>query len=299
MTTGGRCYEIVSRTLNYMQSDFAIAKAAAKLGNTQDERVLSHRAYNYSLLFDKETGFFRSKDSRTDKFTFPFDQYAWGNDYTEGGPWQYRFYVPFDPQGLSLLYKQHGRELCDTLDDAQTSLSTYHRGDYGSEIHEEIELRDHCWGQYAHNNQPVHHMLYMFIASDPDGYSGACAKKGQKYIRQTVTSLYKSTNNMFAGDEDNGQMSSWYLLSSLGLYSLSPGTEDYIVSSPLFDKVVIDISDSVDDNRTLEIQAINNGKANVYVDSITFNGQPIGLNSVSYSELMKGGKLVYTMKGEP
>lgn len=299
ITTGGSCYEIVSRTLNYMQSDFAIAKAAAKLGKGADERLLSQRAYNYSLLFDAETGFFRSKDSHTDRFVSPFDQYAWGNDYTEAGPWQYRFYVPFDALGLSQLYKQHGLVLCDILEDAQTSLSTYHRGDYASEIHEEIELRDHCWGQYSHNNQPVHHMLYMFIASDPEGYSGACAKKGQKYIRQAVTSLYKSTNDMFAGDEDNGQMSSWYLLSSIGLYALAPGTEDYIVSSPLFDRVIIDISDNTQEAKTLEILAVNNGKANVYVDSVTFNGRPIGLNSVPYSELMKGGKLVFTMKGQP
>ena len=197
--------------------------------------------------------------------------------------------------GLSELYQQHGLDFCEELEKAQTSESTYHRGDYSSEIHEEIELRDHCWGQYSHNNQPVHHMLYMMIASDPKGYTGACASKGQKYVRQALSSLYKPTNDMFPGDEDNGQMSSWYLLSSLGLYALSPGTEDYVVSSPLFDRVVIDISDNDKEKKTLEIVALNNGKDNVYIESVTFNGHPIGLNAVPYGQLMQGGKLEFKM----
>ena len=156
MTTGGKCYEIVSRTLNYMQSDFAISKAAAKLGKHDDAQILAQRAGNYSKIFDGEAGgFFRGKDARSDKFVSPFDEYAWGKDYTEAGPWQYRFYVPYDPMGLSELYQQHGLDFCQELEKAQTSQSTYHRGDYSSEIHEEIELRDHCWGQYSHNNQPV------------------------------------------------------------------------------------------------------------------------------------------------
>lgn len=295
MTTGGQCYEVVSRTLNYLQSDFAISKAAAKLGKNDDALLLMQRAGNYSKIFDGETGFFRGKDCHTDKFVAPFDQFAWGNDYTEAGPWQYRFYVPFDPIGLSKLYKQHDLDFCEELEKAQTSQSTYHRGDYSGEIHEEIELRDHCWGQYSHNNQPVHHMLYMFIASDPKGYKGSCASKGHKYIRQALSTLYKPTEDMFAGDEDNGQMSSWYLLSSLGLYALSPGTEEYVVSSPLFDRVLIDISDNAQDKKVLEILALNNGKENVYVESVTFNGRPIGLNSVPYSDLAKGGQLVFTM----
>jgi predicted alpha-1,2-mannosidase len=149
--TSGSCNEVVARTLNYLQSDYAIAQAALKLGYKDDAELLASRYSNFSLLFDKDTGFFRSKQLENEKWTVPFDQYAWGGDYTEGGPWQFRFYLPYDPKGLSELYKSGGKDMCSELLNAQISeLSTFHIGGYGEEIHEQTELPDHCWGQYSH-----------------------------------------------------------------------------------------------------------------------------------------------------
>lgn len=165
------------------------------------------------------------------------------------------------------------------------------------------EMAVNCWGQYSHGNQPVHHMLYMFGSVDPTaGVTGKCAAKGQYYLRKAMRELYSPTSDMFAGDEDNGEMGAWYVLSSLGLYSLSPGTEDYVLGSPLFEKVVIDlegngVARSSSYSTQLIIEALDNSAENVYVQSVSWNGTPLGagVNSMKYSDLMKGGKLVFQM----
>lgn len=294
-TTGG-CYEVVARTLNYILSDFATAQAATVLGQTADAAVLTARAANYSKLFEPTTGFFRSRDL-TGQFTQGFDEFAWGGDYTEAGPWQYRFYVPHDPMGLAQLYKtQAGLDMCSMLEQAQTLPSIFHIGAYGSEIHEMTEMALLCWGQYEHDNQPVHHMLYMYIASDPDGPTGACAQRGQYWLRQAMTRLYNPGPAMFCGDEDNGEVASWYILSALGLYALAPGTPNYVLGSPLFSHVQITLDNT---SRTLDIVATNNSATNVYVQSVTWNGQPVQGVSVNYADLMQGGVLNFTMTDTP
>jgi predicted alpha-1,2-mannosidase len=297
MTTGGNCYEIVSRSLNYMQSDWAIAQAAKFLGYQQDHDELFNRSRNYNLMFDQSTGFFRSKNISSNSFTEPFDQYAWGGDYTEGGPWQYRFYVPYDPLGLSNLYSVSGRSICTELQNTQTTNSAVHIGAYGNVIHEETELPAECWGQYAHNNQPSHHMLYMFQASDPHGFRGNCAQKGMYWLRRAMTKLYRPGLDMFSGDEDNGEMASWFVLSSLGLFALSPGSPDYNLGVPLYGKVQIQLGEG----RTLLVIAENNGPDNFYVHSISFNNEtlPLGASSISYDKLMQGGTLVFKMASTP
>eukprot|EP00475_Leptophrys_vorax_P034424 TRINITY_DN5552_c0_g1_i1.p1 TRINITY_DN5552_c0_g1~~TRINITY_DN5552_c0_g1_i1.p1 ORF type:complete len:783 (+),score=204.16 TRINITY_DN5552_c0_g1_i1:38-2386(+) len=297
MTTGGSCYEVVSRSLNYMQSDWATAQAATVMGKTDDASVLSLRSKNYSLLFEKQSGFIRSRDVQT-HFTTPFDEFAWGNDYTEGGPWQYRFYVPHDPEGLAAMYASANISVCDLLEQAMTMKSTFHIGGYGGEIHEQTEMPVNCWGQYEHNNQPAHYMLYMFQATDPQGIQGACAAKGMEYLRRAMTTLYKPTVEMFPGDEDNGEMSAWFVLSSLGLYELAPGSTDYTLGVPLFRKAVI----ALDGSKTLTIDAPNNGADNFYVQSVSWNGQVLTgypLRSVKYSMLMEGGTLTFNMGPKP
>jgi len=298
MTTGGSCTEIVSRSLNYLQSDWAIAQAARVLGFNDDYDILMQRSKNYTKLFEPETGFFRSRDIGTEKWTEPFDQFAWGGDYTEGGPWQFRYYVPYDPMGLAKTFESTGRNLCDELLRAQTILPTFHLGGYGTEIHEQTEMPEDCWGQYSHNNQPSHYMLYMFGASDAAGYTGQCAAIGQSYIRRVMRELYKPGADMYPGDDDNGQMSAWYILSSLGLYSLSPGSSEYVFGSPQFGSVVIDL----DNGKSLEIDAINNSAENVYIQQVTFNGAVIsgnGVNSINFDSLMAGGKLIFNMGSAP
>jgi len=304
------CSEVVSRTLNYLQSDYAISQTASKLGHDAEADVLMKRSQNYSLLFDVDTGFFRSRTAVDGKFTVPFDEFSWGDDYTEAGPWQYRFYVPHDPTGLAELYRSSGRSMCDVLEAVHTSpISTFHTGGYGTVIHEMTELAVNCWGQFSHNNQPDHHMLYMYMH---EGYASSCASKGQARIRQTLSVLYKPTADMFAGDEDNGEMGAWYVLSALGLYNLSPGSGVYIFGSPLFGRVEVDISDighysdmSNDKDRykkkVLVIEAVNNSPDNKYIQSVRWNDETISgdQSGIGYAVLREGGVLTFVMGPHP
>jgi predicted alpha-1,2-mannosidase len=317
MTTGGTCYEIVSRTLNYLQSDYAVAQAAKALGYTSDYDDLNKRIANFGALFDSQTGFFRAKNM-DGSFADPFDQFGWGGDYTEGGPWQYRFYVPFDATGLSNLYQSTGRSMCEALNTTMTTTSLFHLGGYSTAIHEQIELPSNCFGQYDHGNQPAHHLLYMHMF---DGYAGACSNQGRYYIRKTLLELYSNDANMFPGDEDNGEMSAWFVLSSLGLYERSPGSADYELGIPLFGNIVIDISDDSNyhstmvskkihpiarlrsavqssnksTKRILQIITRNNSVQNTLVEKILFNGEelPKNSNSISYALLSQGGTLEF------
>lgn len=301
MTTGGTCYETVSRTLNYMQSDWAIAQAATLLGFTEDAQTLIGRAGNFSQLFNAKSGFFQSKAAEKGKelsFNPEFDQFAWGGDYTEGGPWQYRFYLPYNPRGLAQLYSDSGRNMCDELRSTMSSQNTYHIGAYTEEIHEQTELAESCWGQYEHNNQPVHHMLYMFAAIDAKStLNGPCAASGQFYLRRAMTQLYKAGTDMFSGDEDNGQMSAWFLLSSIGLYSLSPGSINYNLGAPLFARVEIELDKSV--GKKLVIEAKDNSPQNLYVSAAYWNGVPLTDGTILYESLMEGGTLAFQMTDKP
>lgn len=294
----GACSEVISRTLDYYQADFAISQAAALLGHDDDAQTLLRRSTNFSALFDGEVGMMRSRALVSGKFTEPFDQYAWGGDYTEAGPWQYRFSVPYDPVGLAALYAEGGMDICDSLEALQTTTSAYHVGSYGTQIHEMTEMAVNCWGQYEHGNQPVHHILYMFGAAG----GPRCAAKGQFYLRKAMRELYSPSSQMFAGDEDNGEMGAWYVLSSLGLYSLSPGSQDLVLGSPLFASATVDLSSSFSpEPRVLIIEAEHNSAENVYVQSVSWNGQQLSsdTNSVKYSTIMQGGTLKFTMGPVP
>lgn len=287
----GTCSEVVSRTQNYWLSDFAIAQAAKALGNNADYAVLSARAANYSRLFEPSTAFFRSRASGMGAFTGPFDEFAWGGDYTEAGPHQYRFYIPYDPQGLAALYAQSGLNMCDVLQAEQLLPGAFHIGGYGDVIHEMTEMASLCWGQNEHDNQPVHHWLWTFIALD-NSTQGACAARGQYWLRQAMTRLHSPGSDMYCGDEDNGEMASWYLLATMGLYALAPGTPDYMLGAPLFAHMSLSVEGS---NATIEIIANNSGPDNFYVQSVTWNGKPIAGTSISYFDLMQGGTLQFTM----
>lgn len=299
----GVASEVVSLTLNYLQSDWAIAQAAQVLGQSDDAAVLLARASNYSLLFNSDTAFFRSK-SLDGKWTEPFDKFAWGGDYTEGGPYQFRFYLPYDIPGLDAMFTAAGKDICAELEAVHTArVPAFHIGGYSSEIHEMTEMVDHCWGQYAHNNQPIHHQLYIGMFN---GYTSTCASNAQARIRQVLTELYTSGTDMFAGDEDNGEMGAWYVLSSLGLYNLSPGSDSYLFGAPLFGSVEIDISDdditgSSSGSVKLVINAVNNSKENKYVQKITWNGDEIAAteNGIKYTQLRQGGVLTFYMSDTP
>ena len=326
--------EEVSRSLNYYLSDFAISRAAEALGRTEDAAALAARAAKYALLFDNRTGFFRPKlangsVARVDYWGVSaastggphapadaFDPFEWGNGFTEGGPWQYRFSAEHDPKGLARLYAAAGLDMCAELEAAMTSQPTYHTGSYGSVIHEMVEMGEHAWGQYAHNDQPAHHMLWMFIAMG-SSVRDPCAHRGQAYLRRAMTELYPPAGGIaggFAGDEDNGEMGSWLVLSALGLYSLAPGTPDYVLGSPLFKRVRVRLGElgraagdaprardaAGGGARALEIVATNLASPkHVYVDSVSLNGEQLRGTSVRYEQLMAGGTLEFVMTDKP
>lgn len=294
----GSCSEVVSRSLDYYQADFAIAQAASVLGYDEDAQTLLKRSSNFSHIFDAEKGMLRSRGIFSGKFSEDFDEYEWGGDYTEAGPWQYRFSIPYDPHGLAKEYSQSGREICDILEEMQTTSSTYHVGTYGGQIHEMTEMAVNCWGQYEHGNQPVHHVLYMFAAAG----GAKCAHRGQFYLRKAMRKLYSPSSAMYPGDEDNGEMSAWYVLSSLGLYSLSPGTDDMVLGSPLFASVRIEVTSSQqEEKKYLTVEALDNSADNVYVQDVWWNDQllPLHSYSIKYADLMQGGTLKFSMGASP
>ena len=294
--------ENVAVSLNFMLSDFAISKAAAKVGGyATKQKELAQRATNYGKLLNPD-GFMRSKD-QSGAWIEPFDQFAWGGSYTESGPWQYRFYVPHDPKGLAALYKKNGVDMCKKLQEAQTMPSTFHTGGYGGIIHEMTEMAVNCWGQYAHDNQPVHYMLYMFTGIS-DTLDDSCANLGQYWLRKAVTELYLPQVDSYSGDEDNGEMAAWYLLSSVGLYSLAPGSGEYTLGMPLFKKTTITLdsgkkltitSDEKVEGKTMRPNT-KAGSTYPAVSSVTFNGVKVTGTTIPYAQLRQGGTLAFTMK---
>lgn len=217
----------VSLSLNYYLSDYVVSLAAQKLGHHEEASVLRERSKKWIKLFDvDDTKFFRPKNKKGN-FQKGFDEYRWMGPYREGGPWQYRFYVPHDPEGLNSF--GYGGTMCKYLNQMMTGVNTVTNR---AKIHEEKEMQQHSFGQYSHNNQPVHHVMYMFAHV-------GCAEEGQRWIRHALETQYTDTG--FAGDEDNGEMSSWFILSSMGLYSLVPGSGKYqLGAAPLFSDIYLE-----------------------------------------------------------
>eukprot|EP01069_Polyplicarium_translucidae_P010818 Polyplicarium_translucidae@DN3399_c0_g1_i7.p1 len=218
----GDVYACLSRTLNHAFADWGITRAAKAVeGQTvfsaEEIADLEKRGGNWKNVFDPDVGFFRAKDAEGN-FIEGFDQYLWGGDLTEGGPWQFRFYAPHDPSGMATLYGG-AEKMCEILDESNTHPGYVHRGvnSYSSVIHEMLEMPLNVWGQNSHNNQPSHHYTYMFMAaydSDESLYE-KCNVRGQHWLRHTMLHGYNSTH--FTGDEDNGEMGAWLVLSALGL----------------------------------------------------------------------------------
>lgn len=285
----------VSDTLLNWHADFAVAQAALALGHADDAAVLMARANNFSALLDPARGFFTPR-SKTGAFTSDFDQFAWGPGpgYTEAGPWQYRVEVPYAPQALKSALAGMGFDACDIVQQANTIPSTYHAGGYGGVIHEQAEMAANCWAQWELNNQPVWALQHMQIAFD-SSVSGKCASQAQYWLRKSA-SLFKAGPAMFPGDEDNGSMGAWFILNALGLYPLSPSSGDYVLGSPLFGNISIAIDGA---SQPLTVMALNQAPANVYVQAVTWNGQPVAGISVPYASLMQGGVLQFTMGPAP
>lgn len=168
--------------------------------------------------------------------------------------------------------------------------SVFHLGGYSHEIHEMTEMALLCWGQYEHDNQPVHHMLYMGLAA-ADSVNASCVNRGRYWIRRVLTTLYQPGPAMFCGDEDNGQVASWYLLSALGLYALAPGDGLYTLGSPLFAAVDVDLPN----NATLQLRAPGNGDGRTDVAAVFWNDTPISGVTLPHATLAKGGELRFVL----
>ncbi len=279
--------ENTARTLEYAYADFCIWKLAKELGRPQEEiDLFAKRAMNYKSVFDPGRKLMRGRNE-DGSFQSPFSPYKWGDAFTEGNSWHYTWSVFQDIAGLAEL--MGGREqFVAKLDSIFEVPPVFDYSYYGIVIHEIREMQIMNMGNYAHGNQPIQHMIYLY------NYAGE-PWKTQLRVREVMDKLYNYTPDGYCGDEDNGQTSAWYVFSALGFYPVTPGTDQYVFGSPLFDRVTL----TFEDGKRFVIDAPGNSSRNVYVNSINLNGRSFDLNYITHYELQRGGKLTFNMSGEP
>lgn len=269
--------ESVSCLLEYAYDDWAIARMAQAMGRSEIAGEYMRRAQNYVNVFDGSTRFFRGRQL-DGSWTTPFVDWKAGRDYTEASPWQYRFFVPHDVNGLMQLFgcRESFIEALDLLFTTETP----------SEDPGLVDITG-ILGQYAHGNEPSHHMAYLY------NWVGQ-PWKTQEMTRRLLDEMYAPTPEGVIGNEDCGQMSAWYILSSLGLYSVCPGSNQFVLTSPLFEKATVKLANG----KTLVISS-NASKRNRYIKSVSFNGRPVDRTYVDYEQLMQGGVLEFVLAPEP
>jgi len=279
--------ENAARTLEYAYDDFTIWKLAKELGKPKETKDLfKSRAQNYRNLFDPTTNFMRGKN-KDGSFQSPFIPEAWGGAFTEGSSWHYTWSVFQDPQGLIDL--MGGDEGFNAKLDSVFSMDPIFDCDYyGFEIHEITEMVLAGMGQYAHGNQPIQHAIYLY------NYSGQ-PWKAQYHVRQVMDKLYSPEPDGLCGDEDNGQTSAWYVFSAMGFYSVCPGQPEYVIGSPLFEKITLNL----DNGNQFVIHAENNQSENYYIKKASLNGKKLDRNFLKHSEIRNGGEVVFEMSSEP
>ena len=279
--------ENAARTLEYAYDDWCIYKMAKELGQPQEviDRY-AKRAMNYRNLFDKETKLMRGRNA-DGTFQTPFSPLKWGDAFTEGNSWHYSWSVFHDPQGLIDL--MGGDDVfVEMLDSVFTVPPIYDDSYYGFPIHEITEMTVMNAGNYAHGNQPVQHMIYLY------DYAGQ-PWKAQYWVRQVIDRFYSAQADGYCGDEDNGQTSAWYVFSALGFYPVCPGTDQYIMGAPLFKKATIHLENGED----FVIEAPENSAENFYIDAAKLNGKNFTRNYITHGDIMSGGKLSVKMSDEP
>ena len=272
--------------MEYAYDDFCAYQLAKATGNTFYENIFARQMYNYKNVFDPQVNFMRGRLDNG-QWREPFDPVEWGGPFTEANAWQYTWSVMHDVNGLI--------NLIGGVDKFNAKLDTFfsmdqrvNYGSYKQEIHEMREMLLSKMGQYAHGNQPTQHVPYLY------NFSGR-PWKAQKYARMVTSRLYNATEKGYPGDEDQGQMSSWYVLSAMGIYSVCPGTDEYVFGSPVFKKVTI----SLDNGKTFTIKADNNSPQQVYIQSAALNGAVYDKNFIRYEDLLKGGELHFVMGDKP
>ena len=279
--------ENAARTLEYAYDDFTIYKLAVALKRPQEEiERFKKRSQNYRNLFDPETKLMRGKN-QDGKFQAPFNPFKWGDAFTEGNSWHYTWSVFHDVEGLARL--MGGRpQFAQMLDSVFVMAPVYDESYYGSVIHEIREMQIANMGQYAHGNQPIQHMIYLY------NYAGQ-PWKTQYWVRQVMDRLYHSGADGYCGDEDNGQTSAWYVFSAMGFYPVCPGTDQYVLGAPLFPKMTV----TLQDGKKFVIEAPGNSKTNVYAQNVTLNGKPLNANWISHSAIQQGGVMKVSMGANP
>jgi len=279
--------ENAARTLEYAYADFCIWQLAKELGKPQDEVDLySKRAMNYKNVFDDGRRLMRGRNL-DGTFQSPFSPFKWGDAFTEGNSWHYTWSVFQDAAGLVNLMGGKGNFIAK-LDSVFQVPPLFDYSYYGVIIHEIREMQIANMGNYAHGNQPIQHMIYLY------DYAGQ-PWKTQYHVRDVLDKLYNYTPDGYCGDEDNGQTSAWYVFSALGFYPVTPGTDEYVIGSPLFNKATLNF----ENGKTLVIKAPGNSKENIYVQDIKFNGKKINNNFFRQKELWKGGTIIFRMGPEP
>lgn len=269
--------ESVSKTLEYAYDDWTIAKMAKAMKKNEEYETYLKRAQNYKNVFDPETQFMRGR-FRNSWFA-PFDPYEVNFNYTEANSWQYSFYVPQDISGFIKLMggKEQLENQLDKLFTADQETSGRNQADITGLI-----------GQYAHGNEPSHHMAYLYnFVNKPH--------KTQEKVYQILTELYQNAPDGISGNEDCGQMSAWYIFSSLGFYPVTPGSNQYIIGTPLFNKATINL----ENDKQFTVEKIYQAEDNIYIKSATLNGEPYNYSYINHEDIINGGTLVIEMTNEP
>ena len=279
--------ENAARTLEYAYDDFAIYQLGKKLGRPAAETELyKKRSMNYQNLFDSSTGLMRGKN-KDGSFQSPFNPFRWGGAFTEGNSWHYTWGVFHDIQGLINLMGSNA-QFVNKLDSVFILSPVFDDSYYGGVIHEMREMQIMNMGQYAHGNQPIQHMLYLY------GYAGQ-PWKTQYWVREAMNRLYMATPDGYCGDEDNGQTSAWYVFSAMGFYPVCPASDQYVLGAPLFNKITLNL----ENGKKVIINSKDNTNNNRYIKTMLYNGKQYDYNWVSHLAMLKGATINIQMQDKP
>ena len=272
----------VSKTLEYAYDDWAIAQAAKKLGKTDIYNEFIERSKNYKNVYDAKTGFMRPKlnDGTFKKEFDPLDTH--GQGFIEGNSWNYSLYVPQDPAEM---IKMMGGN--DKFNVRLDSLFSMHLPDKYFENTEDI-TRDGIIGNYVHGNEPSHHVVYLYDWTNSPW-------KAQDKIRMILKKMYRNGADGLGGNDDFGQMSAWYIFSSLGFYPVAPGSDEYALGSPLVKKAIFNL----ENGKNFEVETINQSDKNVFVSKVLLNGKQLDKPFLKHSDVINGGKITFYMSNKP
>ncbi len=279
--------ESAARTLEYAYNDWCIYQVGKAMAKPIDEiQIYAERSKNYRNLFNKEYNLMVGR-KENGEFNLPFNPFKWGGDFTEGNSLHYTWSVFHDPEGLIQLMGSE-KKFIEMLDTVFALPPIFDDSYYGYTIHEIREMQIMNMGNYAHGNQPIQHMIYLYnYAREP--------WKAQYHLRQVMDKLYLPTPDGYCGDEDNGQTSAWYVFSALGFYPVCPGSGEYVLGSPIFPKATIHLPN----DKKLQIVTENSSKENVYIKNLMLNGKKYERNFLKIDQIKAGAKLHFDMDNKP